>query len=109
MLLRLGCSLNRSSRKIQLGLLLHTNASNSEGSSKGEKHNISEAIILSSQKNMKLSVDVQTESCIFPCSSSVSYESFGTKAVLWEIPVTNVISKLFNSFSSSKVNLKRKK
>ena len=45
---------------------------------------------------MKFSVDVQTESCIFP--------SFGAKAILWDIQVINVKSNLFNNFSTSEVN-----
>jgi hypothetical protein len=55
---------------------------------------------------MKFSVDVQTESCIFPCSSSVNHESFGAKAVLWDIQVINVKSNLFNNSSTYEVNTK---
>ena len=104
MLLCPGCSLHGSPGQIHLGLLLQTHASvtNSEGSEKGEN------IIYPKQQfdpvKMKFSVDVQTESCIFPCSSSVSYESFGAKAILWDIQVINVKSNLFNNFSTSEVN-----
>ena len=37
---------------------------------------------------------------IFPCSSSVSNENFGAKAVSWDIQVINVKSNLFNIFST---------
>jgi hypothetical protein len=50
---------------------------------------------------MKFSVDVETESCIFPCSSSLNHESFGAKAIVWDIQVINVKSNLFNNFSTN--------
>ena len=90
--------------RLHLVLLLQTHASvsNSEGSGKGE--NIIYPKQQFHQVKMKFSVDVQTESCIFPCSSSVSYEKFGAKAILWDIQVINVKSNLFNNISTSEVN-----
>ena len=86
--------------RLYLGLLFQTHASvtHSVGSGKGEK------TISSIQIKMKFSVDVQTESCIFPCNSSVNHESFRTKAILWDIQVINVKSNLFNNSSTYEVD-----
>jgi fibronectin type 3 domain-containing protein len=63
--------------------------------------------ISSIQIKMKFSVDVQTESCISPCSSSVKHVSFGAKAVSWDIQVINVKSNLFNNDNEDMVNVRK--
>ena len=68
------------------------------------KHNISEATILPIEIQIKLSVDVQTESYIVPCSSLVSHQSFQAQTVLWDIHVINVKSNLFHNISTNEVN-----